>query len=158
MLGGRRFRTRSRYASKDPCHTQVLVNIEPVNALTVTEQLPPRALRGGRMEQPGKTKPGERSHGALGQRHPQLILRDLNLLNSGICLSDRRTHAKPPRISAGFCFTIPSTGLSSCAESSQVFGPVARKYGAARGCGRPSWPPPDCGPRNKASPVADFNA
>jgi hypothetical protein len=71
---------RSRRTPQDTCNAEIFIDIGPVDALTVPEELPVRPLRGRRVEQ--ARKPGQRhaDSSAIDQRHSQLILGYQNIL------------------------------------------------------------------------------
>lgn len=70
----------SHRAPQETCHAEIFIDVGPVNALTITEELPVRPLRGRRVEQAREPDQRYTDSSAIDQSHCQLILGQQNIL------------------------------------------------------------------------------
>ena len=79
----------------------VFVNVRPVNALTIANELESGALSWSGVEKPGKPNQGYRDSSPVGEIDDDLILRRPHLKCEDVELRNRNSHSMPPRTRLG---------------------------------------------------------
>lgn len=92
---------RSRAAEK-AFDAQILVDVWPVDSLTITEQPPVLALRRLSVQQARKPREGDAEAPAVGEVDGKLVFSDGHSDGSRVDTRPRSSHVMPPRISDGF--------------------------------------------------------
>ena len=86
-----------RPACKQTVHANVFVQVRPVDAFAIADQLPVRAFRGIGIGQTRELGQGHGDRAAIGQAHDQGIFRQRNRGGPwDLCLGRRSSHVTPP--------------------------------------------------------------